>query len=261
MKTLRIHHDAARGAPTRTPGRCTLLARDARCDDTRDRIRVGEFLVHSCAFEGSRLDRSSSRSYRRDRRQRGEHGVRSYREARQHLTWRRIAITSSMQVALFVAPVARDRVALTAPPPVAAFRPVEIATMALAAGLAWLVTKHGTSKRWEGFLLVGAYIGVVAVSTSSPKAEDGNAMLAVDPCALLSPCAVRRYRPHIIPPPRSPYLALWLHASFDPARDRSSSRCSRAAPPSPSSRPEWGRASELPVARADARRRAGRRVP
>jgi Ca2+/Na+ antiporter len=25
------------------------------------------------------------------------------------------------------------------------------------------VTKDGTSKRWEGFLLVGAYIGVVAV--------------------------------------------------------------------------------------------------
>jgi Ca2+/Na+ antiporter len=35
--------------------------------------------------------------------------------------------------------------------------------MALSAGLAWLVTKDGTSKRWEGFLLVGAYIGVVAV--------------------------------------------------------------------------------------------------
>jgi Ca2+/Na+ antiporter len=33
--------------------------------------------------------------------------------------------------------------------------------MALAAALAWLVTKDGTSKRWEGFLLVGAYLGAV----------------------------------------------------------------------------------------------------
>jgi Ca2+:H+ antiporter len=72
-----------------------------------------------------------------------------------------IAITSSMQVALFVAPVVAlvslalsNRLTL-------AFRPVEIATMALAAGLAWLVTRDGTSKRWEGFLLVGAYAGAV----------------------------------------------------------------------------------------------------
>ncbi|HVC87193.1 MAG TPA: calcium/proton exchanger [Gaiellaceae bacterium] len=74
-----------------------------------------------------------------------------------------IAITSSMQVALFVAPVAalvslplRHHLTLS-------FRPVEIATMALAAGLAWVVTKDGTSKRWEGFLLVGAYLAVVVV--------------------------------------------------------------------------------------------------
>ena len=74
-----------------------------------------------------------------------------------------IAITSSMQVALFVAPVAAI-VSLLLPHHLSlAFRPVEIATMALAAGLAWLVTKDGTSKRWEGFLLVGAYIEVVAV--------------------------------------------------------------------------------------------------
>jgi Ca2+:H+ antiporter len=74
-----------------------------------------------------------------------------------------IAITSSMQVALFVAPVAAI-VSLLLPHHLSlAFRPVEIATMALASGLAWLVTKDGTSKRWEGFVLVGAYIGVVGV--------------------------------------------------------------------------------------------------
>ncbi len=72
-----------------------------------------------------------------------------------------IAITSSMQVALFVAPVAA-LVSLALPHHLAlAFRPIEVATMALAAALAWLVTKDGTSKRWEGFLLVGAYVVVV----------------------------------------------------------------------------------------------------
>ena len=72
-----------------------------------------------------------------------------------------IAITSSMQVALFVAPVAA-LASFALPHELSlSFRPVEIATMALAAGLAWLVTRDGTSKRWEGFLLVGAYACVV----------------------------------------------------------------------------------------------------
>ena len=72
-----------------------------------------------------------------------------------------IAITSSMQVALFVAPVAAI-VSLLLPHHLSlSFRPVEIATMALASALAFLVTKDGTSKRWEGYLLVGAYVGVV----------------------------------------------------------------------------------------------------
>jgi Ca2+:H+ antiporter len=72
-----------------------------------------------------------------------------------------IAITSSMQVALFVAPVAAI-VSLALPHHLSlAFRPIEIATMAFASGLAWLVTKDGTSKRWEGVLLVVAYVGVV----------------------------------------------------------------------------------------------------
>ncbi len=74
-----------------------------------------------------------------------------------------IAITSSMQVALFVAPVAAI-VSLALPHHLSlSFRPVEIATMALASGLAFLVTRDGTSKRWEGFLLVGAYVGVVGL--------------------------------------------------------------------------------------------------
>jgi Ca2+/Na+ antiporter len=35
--------------------------------------------------------------------------------------------------------------------------------MALAAALAWVVTKDGRSKRWEGFLLVSGYAAVVVV--------------------------------------------------------------------------------------------------
>src|SRR5206468_3028040 len=38
-----------------------------------------------------------------------------------------------------------------------AFRPVEIATMGLAAAFTAFVVFDGRSKRWEGFLLVGVY--------------------------------------------------------------------------------------------------------
>jgi Ca2+:H+ antiporter len=68
-----------------------------------------------------------------------------------------IAITSSMQVALFVAPVIALLSLAFSHHLTLAFRPVETATMAAAAALAWLVTRDGTSKRWEGFLLAGSY--------------------------------------------------------------------------------------------------------
>ena len=74
-----------------------------------------------------------------------------------------IAITSSMQVALFVAPaVALISLVMANNLPLA-FRPVEIATMALAAGLAWLVIRDGRSTRPDGVLLTCAYLVVVAV--------------------------------------------------------------------------------------------------
>ena len=42
------------------------------------------------------------------------------------------------------------------------FRPIEIATMGLAAlGVAFVV-RDGVSRRWEGFLLVGTYVAVAA---------------------------------------------------------------------------------------------------
>ena len=72
-----------------------------------------------------------------------------------------IAVASSAQVAVFVAPaiallswVVGDALSLS-------FRPVEILTMGLAAlGVAFVI-RDGRSRRWEGFMLVGIYAGVV----------------------------------------------------------------------------------------------------
>jgi len=72
-----------------------------------------------------------------------------------------IAITSAMQVAVFVAPaIALISLALSHRLTLA-FRPIEIGTLALATVLAWLVTRDGVSKRWEGWLLAAAYGGAV----------------------------------------------------------------------------------------------------
>jgi Ca2+:H+ antiporter len=74
-----------------------------------------------------------------------------------------IAITSSLQVAVFVAPAVALLSLLFEHHLTLAFRPVEIATMAGATAIAWIVTRDGWSKRWEGYLLVGCYVGAVAV--------------------------------------------------------------------------------------------------
>jgi Ca2+:H+ antiporter len=73
-----------------------------------------------------------------------------------------IAITSSLQVAVFVAPAVALLSLLLEHHLTLAFRPVEIATMAGATTVAWVVTRDGWSKRWEGFLLVGCYLVAVA---------------------------------------------------------------------------------------------------
>jgi Ca2+:H+ antiporter len=72
-----------------------------------------------------------------------------------------IAITSSMQVAVFVAPAVALLSWLVGQGLPLSFRIVEVATMALAAVFATVVIWDGTSKRWEGWLLAGAYAGVV----------------------------------------------------------------------------------------------------
>ena len=72
-----------------------------------------------------------------------------------------IAITSSMQVAVFVAPAVALLSWLVGEGLPLSFRVVEVVTMAVAAALATIVVWDGTSKRWEGFMLVGVYAGVV----------------------------------------------------------------------------------------------------
>jgi Ca2+:H+ antiporter len=72
-----------------------------------------------------------------------------------------IAITSSLQVAVFVAPVLALLSWAVGEGLALSFRVVEIATMAAAAALATLVVWDGRSRRWEGFLLVAGYAGCV----------------------------------------------------------------------------------------------------
>jgi Ca2+:H+ antiporter len=73
-----------------------------------------------------------------------------------------IAITSSMQVAVFVAPAVALLSWLVGQGLPLSFRVVELATMAAAAAFAAIVIWDGTSKRWEGFMLVTVYGGVAA---------------------------------------------------------------------------------------------------
>ena len=68
-----------------------------------------------------------------------------------------IAITSSMQVAVFVAPAVALLSWIFGRGLPLAFRVVEIVTMGVAAVVAALIVRDGHSRRWEGFLLVGLY--------------------------------------------------------------------------------------------------------
>jgi Ca2+:H+ antiporter len=74
-----------------------------------------------------------------------------------------IAITSSMQVALFVAPAVALLSWLVGQGLPLSFRVIELGTMAAAAAFAYGVVRDGWSRRWEGFLLVAVY-GAVAVA-------------------------------------------------------------------------------------------------
>jgi Ca2+:H+ antiporter len=74
-----------------------------------------------------------------------------------------IAITSSMQVALFVTPAVCLLSWIVGRGLPLSFRAIEIAAMAIAAAFATLVVWDGRSRRWEGFLLIGVYgLAVIA---------------------------------------------------------------------------------------------------
>ncbi len=74
-----------------------------------------------------------------------------------------IAVTSSMQVALFVTPAVCLLSALVGSGLPLSFRAVEIIAMAASAAFAALVIWDGRSRRWEGFLLAGVYVLAVGV--------------------------------------------------------------------------------------------------
>jgi Ca2+:H+ antiporter len=68
-----------------------------------------------------------------------------------------IAITSSMQVAVFVMPAVCLVSWVVGRGLPLSFRVIEVVTMAAAAAFSTLVIADGKSKRWEGFLLVAVY--------------------------------------------------------------------------------------------------------
>jgi Ca2+:H+ antiporter len=74
-----------------------------------------------------------------------------------------IAITSSMQVAVFVTPAVCLLSWIVGRGLPLSFRAVEIITMAAAAAFATWVIWDGRSRRWEGFVLVTAYAAMVVV--------------------------------------------------------------------------------------------------
>jgi Ca2+:H+ antiporter len=74
-----------------------------------------------------------------------------------------IAISSSAQVALLVIPVVTLLSFLFEHPLTLAFRPIELATMGIAAAFVAFVIRDGRSRRWEGFLLIGVYAAMVVL--------------------------------------------------------------------------------------------------
>ena len=73
-----------------------------------------------------------------------------------------IAVSSAAQVAVFVAPAAALMSAIVGTGLPLTFRPIELATMAVATLIVGLVVIDARSKRWEGAVLIGVYVAVVA---------------------------------------------------------------------------------------------------
>jgi Ca2+:H+ antiporter len=74
-----------------------------------------------------------------------------------------IAISSSAQVALLLVPAIALLSFLFSDPLTLAFRPIELASMGGSAAFVAFVLRDGRSKRWEGALLIGVYVGLALV--------------------------------------------------------------------------------------------------
>ena len=72
-----------------------------------------------------------------------------------------IAVSSSAQVALFVAPAIALLSFLVTPALALAFRPIELIGMAGAAAIVAFIAYDGRSRRWEGWMLLGIYAAFV----------------------------------------------------------------------------------------------------
>ena len=73
-----------------------------------------------------------------------------------------IAVTSSAQVGLLVLPIVALASFAFAHPVTLAFRPMELIAVAVATAVGALVVRDGTSRRWEGGVLIVVYGGLVA---------------------------------------------------------------------------------------------------
>jgi Ca2+:H+ antiporter len=74
-----------------------------------------------------------------------------------------IAVSSGAQVALFVAPAVALLSWALKPALSLSFRPIEIATMGAAVAIVGFIVSDAKGKRWEGAVMIAAYLGMVVL--------------------------------------------------------------------------------------------------
>jgi Ca2+:H+ antiporter len=163
-RNLQVHHDAERAAPSAQAWslrKALILLTIA----TAATALVSEILVHTLVAFGNAVGLSEffiAAVIVAIVGNAAEHGgavVIAHRGNTELAT--EIAVSSSMQVALFVAPAVALLSWLVGEGLPLSFRVVELATMTAAAALATVVIWDGMSRRWEGWMLVAVYGGVV----------------------------------------------------------------------------------------------------